>query len=116
MKEKQIEVIAKEIAYQQNGCIGKECSSCLAKKFCVYKDIAEAIYNAGYNKQEWISVKDRLPEEFVSVLGYMTDAGDFPPVRECYRAGGVFFFPALGDRHPVSHWMPLPEAPKGDQR
>lgn len=71
---------------------------------------------AGYHKQEWISVEDRLPEEFVSVLGYMTDAGNFPPVRECYKVGGVFFFPALGDIHRISHWMPLPEAPKGEQR
>lgn len=69
---------------------------------------------AGYHKQEWISVDERLPEEFVSVLGYMTDAGNFPPVRECYKVGGVFFFPALGDRHPISHWMPIPEAPKGE--
>lgn len=27
---------------------------------------------------EWISVKDRLPEPFVSVLGYMPDATPFP--------------------------------------
>ena len=61
----------------------------------------------------WISAKDRLPKNFVSVLGYMTDAGEFPPVRECYTVGNVFFFPALGDIHPVSHWMPLPQPPKG---
>ena len=61
----------------------------------------------------WISVEDRLPEPFVSVLGFMTDAGEFPPVRECYSLGGkAFFFPALEDRHPVSHWMPMPEPPK----
>jgi hypothetical protein len=61
---------------------------------------------------EWISVKERLPEEFVSVLGYMTDAGEFPPVRECYMAGGEFFFPALSEYHPVSCWMEMPEPPK----
>ena len=63
---------------------------------------------------KWIPVTERLPNNFVSVLGYMTDAGDFPPVRECYTVGRAFFFPALGDAHPVSHWMPLPEPPKGD--
>ena len=61
---------------------------------------------------EWITVTERLPENFVSVLGYMTDAGDFPPVRECYTVGNAFFFPALGDIHPVSHWLPMPEPPK----
>ena len=60
----------------------------------------------------WISVKERTPSMFVSVLGYMTDAGDFPAVRECYRIGKEFFFPALNEVHPISHWMPTPEAPR----
>lgn len=62
---------------------------------------------------KWISVEDRLPTTFVSVLGYMTDAGEFPAVRECYCIGGnEFYFPALFERHPVSHWMPMPEPPE----
>ena len=61
---------------------------------------------------KWIPVSERLPENFVSVLGYMTDAGDFPQVRECYTVGNAFYFPALFDKHPVSHWMPMPEPPK----
>ena len=64
--------------------------------------------------QEWISVDERLPENFISVLGYMTDAEEFPPVRECYTVGNAFFFPALGDVHPVSHWREMPEPPKGE--
>ena len=64
--------------------------------------------------QEWISVDNRLPQNFISVLGYMTDAGEFPPVRECYTVGNAFFFPALGDIHPVSHWCELPQPPKGE--
>ena len=64
--------------------------------------------------QEWISVDERIPQNFVSVLGYMTDAGEFPPVRECYTVGNAFFFPALGDVHPVSHWCELPQPPKGE--
>ena len=64
--------------------------------------------------QEWISVDEKLPQNFISVLGYMTDAGEFPPVRECYTVGNVFFFPALGDIHPVSHWREMPQPPKGE--
>ena len=68
----------------------------------------------GVTVQEWISVKERLPENFISVLGYMTDAGEFPPVRECYTVGNAFFFPALGDVHPVSRWCEMPQPPKGE--
>ena len=64
--------------------------------------------------QEWISLDERLPENFISVLGYMIDAGEFPPVRECYTVGNAFFFPALGDVHPVSHWCEIPQPPKGE--
>lgn len=66
-------------------------------------------------KSEWISVDERLPKEYESVLGYMKDAGVFPPVRECYLVGRVFFFPALKDMHPVSHWMPMPAPPITDK-
>ena len=68
----------------------------------------------GVTVQEWISVDEKLPQNFISVLGYMTDAGEFPPVRECYTVGNVFFFPALGDIHPVSHWREMPNPPKGE--
>lgn len=61
---------------------------------------------------QWIPVTNRLPDNFVSVLGYMTDAGPFPPVRECYNVGNGFFFPALEGIHSISHWMPLPEPPE----
>ena len=61
---------------------------------------------------DWISVNKRTPGQFVSVLGYMTDAEPFPAIRECYRIGKEFFFPALNEVHPISHWMPMPAAPK----
>lgn len=75
---------------------------------------ADLMIANGVTVQEWISVGERLPQNFVSVLGYMTDAGEFPPVRECYTVGNAFFFPALGDIHPVSHWCEMPKPPKGE--
>ena len=76
--------------------------------------LADHLIAHGVTVQEWISVDERLPENFISVLGYMTDAGEFPPVRECYTVGNAFFFPALGDVHPVSHWCEMPHPPKGE--
>ena len=79
-----------------------------------YLDEADYLVAHGVTVQEWIPVDERLPENFISVLGYMTDAGEFPPVRECYTVGNAFFFPALGDVHPVSHWCEMPQPPKGE--
>lgn len=76
--------------------------------------LADYLIESGVTVQEWISVDERLPENFISVLGYMTDSGEFPPVRECYTVGNAFFFPALNDVHPVSHWLEMPKPPKGE--
>lgn len=118
-KEKLIEIIADICPFYKEYGTCEQCNTDLDVdgEPCYWECMANAIINNGYRKQEWISVDERLPNEFVSVLGYMTDAGDFPPVRECYLVGRAFFFPALNDKHPVSHWMPLPEAPtmKGER-
>ena len=79
-----------------------------------WEEAANYLIANGVTVQEWISVDERIPQNFVSVLGYMTDAGEFPPVRECYTVGNAFFFPALGDVHPVSHWCEMPQPPKGE--
>ena len=87
--------------------------------FCEYADfeacrphfLADHLISNGVTVSEWISVDERLPENFISVLGYMTDAEEFPPVRECYTVGNAFFFPALGDVHQVSHWCEMPQHP-----
>ena len=68
---------------------------------------------------EWVSVKDKMPEPFVSVLGYMPDAAPFPEVRECYCTGDSdkkFFVPALSERHEISYWAELPEPPKEEDK
>ena len=70
---------------------------------------------------EWISVKDRLPEEGVLVLvAFDVDfgLGETRQVDTAMRQEGVFCgggldnylaFPCEVD---VTHWMPLPEPPK----
>lgn len=76
----------------------------------------EALREKAEREQDWIRVEDRKPDDFVSVLGHMTDAktvgGEFPSVRECYMIDGQhFFFPALSEVHPVDKWREMP-APK----
>ena len=78
---------------------------------------AEAIYNAGYRKQEWISVEDRLPSkeelERSQFHNFLT-ANEFGEVREAVFTGE--YFAKLGSRlSGVTHWMPPPEPPKGGE-
>ena len=64
--------------------------------------------------QEWISVKDRLPEEngsyLVVVCPILKKEEPFVTVSEY----GFMFNPVFNgfDQAPISHWMPLPKAPK----
>lgn len=62
--------------------------------------------------KEWISVKEKLPDEWISVLGFIPGLHPYPSVRECYRVGNGFYFPALHGYIPVTHWMEMPEPPK----
>lgn len=56
---------------------------------------------------EWISVKERLPNENTRVLVYAKQ-GCYMNLRVDYICnGGMWFYSMM-----VTHWMPLPELPK----
>ena len=79
-------------------------------------DVAVSMHNAGYRKAEWISVDERLPRDTGEPEEYivMLEHAHYPTVAMFY--GGMFEKSALckctvlGSK--VTHWMPLPEAPK----
>lgn len=72
--------------------------------------LADHLLANGVTVQKWTNVEDEKPGPFVSVLGHMTDAGEFPAVRECYRiTTDEFYFPALMEFHPVDRWACMPE-------
>jgi hypothetical protein len=57
--------------------------------------------------QEWISVKDRLPEDASTVLAIDSDG----TISSAYYVGRWHSGGDL-DEDAVTHWMPLPEPPK----
>ena len=70
--------------------------------------VCEALYEAGYRKQEWISIEERLPERQGAYLIFTCDRR----ISMChfidhYCDGNMQF-----NDYRVTHWMPLPEAPK----
>ena len=66
----------------------------------------------GYHKQEWISVEERLPESrFVIVCDEYGTVGE----AFFFKQNGRFEWIEDGELAFATHWMPLPEAPKGGE-
>jgi hypothetical protein len=141
-REKQIEEMVRVMneccnRYDEQGNhIGNKCYECECWSddnycCCSYNTKeATALYNAGYRKQEWISVDERLPEiegdartwgelkirKSVRVLCACVQKSGKTFVKEGYcevwgdsqRA----YWKIPGSIDKVTHWMPLPEAPK----
>jgi len=65
---------------------------------------------------QWISVKDRLPEEDKKVqilINYFLGGTEVREVAKAAFRNGLWSGDKVYITHPlVSHWMPLPEAPK----
>ena len=103
-KQQKIVEMAKDICRVKHICndVCKPISACDALRY------AERAVEAGYSKQSgWISVDERLPERIGYYLTY-TIRGTIEISR---------FYPFYVSDAPqfdywITHWMPLPEAPK----
>lgn len=65
---------------------------------------------------QWVSVKEKLPEPFVSVLVHMPGEEPCPTVREGFISNDGIWQSAMFRREPgeVTHWQPMPQPPKGE--
>lgn len=63
---------------------------------------------------EWISVKDRLPENGKIVLAYSKEKGVTFTHRLWFHQTDRPFVIEYEGMVKVTHWMPLPEPPKED--
>ena len=76
----------------------------------VSKFYARHLYEKGYRKQAWISVKDGLPETNRDCL-LLLDTNEIV-IGYCRRDLHAFVEGGIVLVKDVTHWMPLPEAPK----
>ena len=78
--------------------------------------IATHLVANGVTVQEWISVKDRLPEEKGRYLTANKRCGDKIVVFDLWFGGGFWYVEEEDDvfDFEVTHWMPMPEPPKGE--
>ena len=78
-----------------------------------FQKIASNLIAHGATVQEWISVKDRLPENGKKVLVYCKEnKNDYEigAYSDTYRG----FFVRQTCYENITHWMPLPQTPKGE--
>ena len=82
--------------------------------------IAQHLTNHGVTVQEWVSVEDRLPEEGEYVLCVLKGFNYGGKIQVCkFVPADKFkdkpYFEHFRNGFPsVTHWMPLPQPPKGE--
>ena len=78
--------------------------------------IADTLLDNGVTVQEWISVKDRLPEagEYVVCIAKRNPFSRFMPMVARIEKNG--WVNPITEQYisEVTHWMPLPYPPKGE--
>lgn len=104
IREKLIEILENSFEKQYE----KRC-------FLTAPHTAEDLISNGVTVQEWISVDDRLPEEKADCIVYYQhaycDNDGYWAIGICFNDGEKF---QLGPAYKVTHWMPMPEPPKGE--
>lgn len=57
----------------------------------------------------WYTLDEKQPDDFVSVMGHITDTDPEMGVHECYKVKDVFFFPLQRMTHEIDRWAHFPE-------
>lgn len=72
----------------------------------------EGVMRRGEVPVGWVSVKDHMPNTNGEWLLVYADYGSLGKRVECRTYwNGYFGLPIISLNFPVTHWMPLPEAP-----
>lgn len=84
---------------------------------CLVEAVAENLLAHGVTVHEWISVKDRLPYAEYGESDDVLTVDEHGIVDVLYFDGGCWCYPTGEVRYKwskITHWMPLPEPPKGE--
>ena len=94
-----------------------EIETCIAHDISPnYSQHEDAIKDWNTRADKWISVEERLPETNEDVLVVVDYGGKSGVITGYMRSQNLGWQGLVGQRlTDVTHWMPLPEPPKGDE-
>ena len=112
VREKLVELLGKAIGYAVS-------STSEGKDVLSLDDMAYCLIAHGVTVQEWISVKDRLPDvgSIVLVSDNETDCHIWQYTNYSERGVAIPWMDEFGipcKTEEITHWMPLPQPPKGE--
>lgn len=124
-REKLIELLDEAEEWADHKCDELECEKCPADKMkgnCVQQLMVDRLIANGVTLRKWIPVSERLPEDDEKVLILCKNGAMFVGVRRSYYGGTESRFKVctalastkLLNKGRVTHWMPLPDPPKGE--
>ena len=77
--------------------------------------VVDFMMDNGVTVQEWVPVKERLPQENVDCIVHYKhaycDNDDYWAIGMCFYDGEKF---QVNPAYKVTHWMPMPQPPKGE--
>ena len=95
--------------HRKNG----NCNEIFKLSYCAVSKLAQHLIANGVTVQEWISVKERLPEESGM---YIVTANDGHAQRVSFvqwqKKNRMWNLNGARSYWRVTHWMPMPEPPK----
>jgi len=86
-----------------------------------YDDLAQYLTGCLYKYRikggdQWTDIKDEMPEEGMTVIGYDELYCDIGEAEFCSCLNALIFVGSRGDDCNITHWMPFPTPPKKLER
>ena len=78
------------------------------------EECADRLVPKGVTVQEWISVKDRLPEDNGKLQAFLVCRNQPSSTSGKVLIETEFFTNDFSGNNNVTHWMPKPQPPKGE--
>ena len=121
--EKLVEILLQE----DDLCKRGECKDCFANGSCYYYRVADSLIANGVTVQEWVSVKDGLPERppdrvdeqgrswFTTNIDCIVyDGKSVFAANYCFQNKCFWYADTLHPLKNITHWMKMPQPPKGE--